>query len=92
MQTMAIAPDSSALQVFYGTIPLIGAILLANWNNNLRLKELSNRMDDLKVALNNRIDDLNTATTSGFKDVKDQIGRLENRIADLEKGSRLVRS
>ena len=89
---MAAVPDNSALQVFYGTIPLIGAILLANWNNNLRLKELSNRMDDLKVALNKRIDDLNTATTNGFKDVKDQLGRLKDRITDLEKGSLLVRS
>ncbi len=103
MQMIAATPDNSALQIFYGTIPLVGAILLANWNNNSRLKELSNRMDDLKVSLNKRIedlqsslnrriDDLSTTTTNGFKDTKDQLGRLEGRVTDLEKASRFIRS
>jgi hypothetical protein len=44
-------PNYQALQVFYGTLLLVGAILLANWSNNKRL-------DDPKTALNARIDDL----------------------------------
>ncbi|MDQ2712470.1 MAG: hypothetical protein M3Y24_09630 [Acidobacteriota bacterium] len=67
-------PTTQALQVFYGTLPLIGAIPLATWNNSKRLDELSNRITDLRVFVD-----------AQFKDVKD-------RIADLERGSRLIRS
>jgi hypothetical protein len=45
MSVMTIAPENSALQVFYGPLPLMGAILLAQWKEN-------KRVDDLKTALN----------------------------------------
>jgi len=77
-------PNTQALQVFYGTLPLVAAILLANWNNNKRL-------DDLKTSLNKRIDDLAAVVTSGFTDVKERLGKLEDRVSDLEKATRVVR-
>jgi tetrahydromethanopterin S-methyltransferase subunit G len=100
---MLAAPDNSALQVFYGTLPLMGAVILAIWNNNARLTELSKRMDDMNrslgqrmddmnTALNKRIDDLTIVVTNGFKDMNERLGRLESRVADLEKGLRLVQS
>ncbi len=82
---MAVAPDNSALQVFYGTLPLVGAILLAQWNSNRRL-------DDLKAALNKRIDDLTSTVSNGFNEVNDRLGRLEGRVSDLEKSTRMIRS
>ena len=78
------APDNAALQTFYGTLPLFGAILLAMWNNNTRLNELSKRMDDMKDSITGEM-------RSGFADVKERLGRLEDRVTDLEKGSRLIR-
>jgi hypothetical protein len=77
-------PNTQALQVFYGTLPLVAAILLANWNNNKRL-------DDLKTSLNKRIDDLAAVVTSGFTDVKERLGKLEDRVSDLAKATRVVR-
>lgn len=77
-------PNDSALQTFYGTLPVVGAILLANWNNNKRL-------DDLKTSLNKRLDDLSAQMTTGFGDVKASLGRLETRVSDLERGTHIVR-
>jgi hypothetical protein len=74
-----IVPNDSALQVFYGTLPVVAAILLANWNNNKRL-------DDLKTSLNKRIDDLSGQMNTGFTDVKNALGKLDARVAELEKG------
>ncbi len=76
-------PTAEALQVFYGTVPLVAAILLTNWNNN-------KRMDDLKTSLNKRIDDLASTVNTGFSDVKTSINKLETRVSDLEKVSRLI--
>jgi len=88
-------PAPQALQVFYGTLPLVAAILLAIWSNNKRLDDLKtsidNRIDDLKTSLNKRIDDLTTTVNTGFTDVKASIAKLETRVSDLEKGTRLIR-
>jgi hypothetical protein len=69
-------PTNAALQVFYGTLPLIGAILLAAWTNNARLNDLreslGKRMDDLRDSLGKRIDS------------------LADRVSELEKGTRLI--
>ncbi|MBV9157324.1 MAG: hypothetical protein JO097_13755 [Acidobacteriaceae bacterium] len=73
------------MQVFYGSIPLIAAILLTSWKD-------SKRVEDLKTSVNKRIDDLHMIMATGFKDVKEHLGRLEDRISELEKGSRLIRS
>jgi archaellum component FlaC len=80
-----IAPNDSALQVFYGTVPVVGAILLANWNNNKRLDDLNKRIDDVGTHLNKRIDDLTVQMNVGFSDVKTAISKLETRVSDLEK-------
>lgn len=78
-------PNIQALQVFYGMLPVFGAILLANWNNNKRL-------DDLKTSLNARIDDLKSSMENQFRDVKVRLDKLTDRVDDLEKGTRLIRS
>lgn len=78
-------PTGQALQVFYGTLPLVAAILLANWNNNKRLDDLNKRIDDLGTSLNKRIDDLAMTVNTGFADVK-------TRLSDLEEGTHLIRS
>ncbi len=72
------------MQVFYGTVPLVGAILLAIWSNNKRL-------DDLKTSIDKRIDDLTTTVNTGFSDVKAGMSKLETSVSDLEKGTRLIR-
>jgi hypothetical protein len=85
-----------ALQVFYVTLPLVGTILLAMWNNNKRIDDLktsvNKRIDDLTITFNKRVDDLTTNVNTGFADVKVSIGKLDTRISELEKGTRLVRS
>jgi hypothetical protein len=78
-------PSGQALQVFYRTFALVAAILLTNWNNNKRL-------DDLKTSLNKRIDDLAMSVNTGFSDIKTSLGKLEARVADLDKGKYIVRS
>jgi archaellum component FlaC len=91
-------PSDNALQVFYGTLPVVGAILLANWNNNKRLDDLNKRIgdvnkriDDFGTSLNKRMDDLALQMTTGFAEVKASIARLETRVSDLEKGTHLLR-
>ena len=72
-------PTNAALQVLYGTLPLIGAIMLAAWTNNARLSDMSKRMDDLREAIGKRIDDLGH-----------RIDDLSSRVSDLGKGTRLI--
>jgi len=71
-------PDYQALQVFYGTLALVGAILLANWNNNKRI-------DDLKTSVNARIDDLKST-------MENRLTSIESRLSDLERGLHLIRT
>jgi tetrahydromethanopterin S-methyltransferase subunit G len=78
-------PSDNALQVFYGTLPVVGAILLANWNNNKRLDDLNKRLDDLKTSLNKRLDDLAAQMNTGFSEVKTALGKLDTRVSELEK-------
>jgi hypothetical protein len=89
-------PTSQALQVFYGTLPLVATILLSMWNNNKRLDDLktslNKRIDDLTTTLNKRVDDLTSTANTGFADVKASIAKLDTRITELEKGTRLIRS
>jgi hypothetical protein len=91
-------PNPQALQVFYGTVPLVAAILLAIWSNNKRLDDVNKRIDDLnkrtgdlKGSIDKRIDDLAAVVNAGFTDVKTALNKLEARVADLEKGTRLIR-
>ncbi len=89
-------PSAQALQVFYGTLPLVAAILLTNWNNNRRLEDLkvslNKRIDDMALSLNKRLVDLTMTVNAGFTDVKTSLSKLEARVADLEKGNYVVRS
>jgi tetrahydromethanopterin S-methyltransferase subunit G len=95
-------PNSEALQVFYGTLPLIGAAVLAVWTNNYRLGELSKRLDDGLAGVNKRLDDslgaVNKRLDDGqgalqaFRaDVRQDFKEVKERLTDLEKSARLVR-
>jgi len=53
---------------------------------------LNKRIDDLSVTLNKRIDDLTNNVNTGFADVKASIAKLDTRITELEKGTRLIRN
>jgi len=89
-------PTVQALQVFYGTLPLVATILLSMWNQNKRLDDLktslNKRIEDLSATLNKRIDDLANNVNTGFADVKASIGKLETRVTELEKSTRLIRN
>ena len=85
-------PNIQALQVFYGMLPVFGAILLANWNNNKRLDDFGRRVDDLKASLNGRIDDLKSSMDNQFREVNVRLDKLTDRVDNLEKATRLVRS
>ena len=75
-------PSNEALQVFYGSIPAILAIVLAVWNNNSRLTSLetslNKRIDSLEISLNKRIDDLKTYVTEELRDIKQRLTNLES--------------
>ncbi|HEX4230302.1 MAG TPA: hypothetical protein VHZ07_16620 [Bryobacteraceae bacterium] len=71
---MAVSPDNSALQVFYGTLPLLGAFLLG-------IRKKGKRVDDLRDEMRR-----------GFQTVESRLGRLEDRLTELERTARLVRN
>ena len=91
-------PNSQALQIFYGTIPLIATIFLAIWINNQRIGELSKRIDDSSRRFDDfsrrfddftkRIDDLRTYMASEIVSLREfirsEIRRLEQRIERIE--------
>jgi hypothetical protein len=77
-------PTDDALQVFYGTVPLIAAILLANWNNYKRLDDVNRRVDDGKASLSVQM-------TAGFASINTSLGEVETRLSYLVRGTHLVR-
>jgi uncharacterized protein YlxW (UPF0749 family) len=84
---MAVAPDNSALQVFYGTVPLVATAVWAIWSNNSRLNELSKRLDDLKNSLNQRIDGLaDQVHQQGVKldGLSEKVSSIDTRLARIE--------
>lgn len=66
-------PNVQALQVFYGTLPIIGVILAALWTNNKRI-------DDLKDSLTGQISGLREFIRSEVKRLEDRIERLERPV------------
>lgn len=73
-------PDSQALQVFYGSIPLIVVILLAIWINNQRIGELSKRIDDLRAYMTSEIASLREFIRSEIRRLEERIERIEHPI------------
>lgn len=69
----ASQPASLAGVLRYGTIPLIGAILIAIWTNNKRI-------DDLKDNLTSQIDGLREFIRSEVKRLEERIERLEHPL------------
>lgn len=68
-----MTPNVQALQVFYGTLPIIGVILAALWTNNKRI-------DDLKDSLTGQISGLREFIRSEVKRLEDRIERLERPV------------
>jgi chaperonin cofactor prefoldin len=62
-------PTSQALQVFYGTLPLVGAILWAAFSQRLLLQDILKRL---------------TALETRIKSVEDKLGKVVERLTVLE--------
>jgi len=54
-------PNTEALQVFYGTLPLVVAIFAALWKTDKHLNQL-------EASINKRIDDMTTMNNRIFRD------------------------
>lgn len=72
-------PSNQALQIFYGTIPLIAAILIGIWINNKRI-------DDLRADVTSQIkglrEDLVARIEALGKRLDDKIDGLEKRLVE----------
>jgi hypothetical protein len=44
-------PNNLALQVFYGTIPVIALVLVGAWSSNKRLGEIARRLDAIEAIV-----------------------------------------
>jgi len=62
-------PNSQALQVFYGTIPLVGAILWAAFSQRTLLQDILKRLSALEGRL---------------KGVEDKLSTIVSRLTVLE--------
>jgi hypothetical protein len=70
-------PNVEALQVFYGSIPVIATILIALWSNNRRIDDLR---DSFSKLLKSEIDGLREFIRSEIRRLEDRIERLEHPI------------
>jgi predicted transcriptional regulator len=68
-------PNLQALQVFYGTIPLIAIFLVAVWTNNKRL-------DDLRSDVNARIEQIGTRFADLEKRLSEKIDAMDKRVSE----------
>ena len=68
-------PNNDSLQVFYGTLPLVGAILLGQWKE-------AKRLDDFRTSINKRLDDLSVSLNARMADMGIRLGKIEDRLAD----------
>jgi len=68
-------PNLQALQVFYGTIPLIAIFLVAVWTNNKRL-------DDLRSDVNTRIEQIGTRFADLEKRLSEKIDAMDKRVSE----------
>ena len=70
-------PNIEALQVFYGSIPVIVTILIAVFSNNKRLDDLGKRIDDLRDSFGKQL----ASEIGGLREfIRSEIRRLEDRI------------
>jgi hypothetical protein len=79
-------PNLQALQVFYGTIPLIAIFLVAIWTNNKRIDDLRTdlvaRIEALDKRLGEKIDGLRTEMQALDKRISEKIDSLEKRLVE----------
>jgi hypothetical protein len=68
-------PNTQALQVFYGTLPLVIMIGWAAFNNSTLLKDILKRLGEVE---------------KGLKEVTAGIGRLDGRLKVLESRAGIV--
>jgi hypothetical protein len=62
-------PNNEALQVFYGTIPLILIVIGAWLRESMLLKDILKRLGNLEI---------------GMAGVKDELSKIKERLAALE--------
>lgn len=95
-------PDNSALQVFYGSIPVMATILMAVFvavfTNNKRMDDLrdtiSNRITDLKTSIESRfamVESRFTMVDSHFSAIENRLTSIDNRLSEVEKSQRVIR-
>ena len=68
-------PDNQALQVFYGTAPLIIVLLAIFWRENALLKDILARLGRMEGALDK---------------VKDSLAQVRERLVKLESRAGIV--
>ena len=69
MATGSRMPNNEALQVFYGTIPLILIVIGAWLRESMLLKDILKRLGNLEI---------------GMAGVKDELSKIKERLAALE--------
>ena len=69
MATGSRMPNNEALQVFYGTIPLILIVIGAWLRESMLLKDILKRLGNLEI---------------GMAGVKDELSKIKERLVALE--------
>lgn len=70
-----MTPDNQALQVFYGTVPLIIVMLAIFYRENTLLKDILARLGRLEAAVDK---------------VKESLGQVRERLVKLETRAGIV--
>jgi len=73
-------PNSQALQVFYGTIPLIAIIAGVWFREQLLLKDILARLGNYDA----RFTGLEAKLDNGFTGIRMELGKIRERLVTLE--------
>lgn len=73
-------PDNQALQVFYGTVPLILIVVAAWLRESMLLKDILARLAGLETELSQFKDEVRKE----FGEVNKELGRINERLVVLE--------
>ncbi|MBV9745164.1 MAG: hypothetical protein JO099_15490 [Acidobacteriia bacterium] len=73
-------PDNQALQVFYGTVPLILIVVAAWLRESMLLKDILARLGRLEKELG----DFKNEVRKEFGEVNRELGQIKERLVVLE--------
>jgi hypothetical protein len=73
-------PNNQALQVFYGSIPLILVLGGIFFREQLLLKDILKRLGNLEA----RLDQFKTEVRAEFKETKTELSKIKERLTVLE--------